>query len=154
MSRNPVSFKLTDVERSLLDSIAEEIGGGRPDALRYALVAARKELCLHATAAEAFIERLRASMDDNATMVVQLDDSWTPTVTVDGVPRKDIYVPYDVIGLGPGENFLKLYLGDPESEVRIFIGLMPTRSGVPLVIDAEDLAADMAPRAVAYFVAA
>jgi hypothetical protein len=51
--RTPVSFKLTDIERDLLDSIADELGGGRPDALRYALVAARKQLGLYATAAEA-----------------------------------------------------------------------------------------------------
>ena len=152
MARTPVSFKLTDTERALLDSIAEEIGGGRPDALRYALVAARKQLGLYAAAAESFIDGLRASMDDDATIVIQLDDMLTPRVTVDGAPREDIYVPAEVIAIGPNEHFLRLYLADLHSDVRIEVGLMPARAGVPLLINAEDLSPDMAPRAVAYFV--
>lgn len=149
---HPVSFKLTDTERSLLDSIADEIGGGRPDALRYAILAARKQLGLYATAAEAFIDALRASIDEDATIVIQLDDTFTPRASVDGVVRDDIYIPYTPISLGPDEHFLKLYLGDLASEVRIFLGLMPLRTGVPLTITPEDLHPDMAPRPVAYFV--
>lgn len=152
MPRTPVSFKLTDIERALLDSIADEIGGGRPEALRYALVAARKQLGLYASAAESFIDGLRASMDDAATIVIQLDETLTPRVTVDGIPREDIYVPSEAISIGPGEHFLRLYLADVDSEVRIPVGVMPARTGVPLLINAEDLSPDMAPRAVAYFV--
>jgi hypothetical protein len=150
MVRTPVSFKLSDTERKLLDSIADELGGGRPDALRYAMVAARKQLGLYATAAEAFVDALRASMDADATIVIQLDDTLTPQVTVDGRPR-DIYVPFEVISIGPDEQFLKLYLADPHSDVRIAVGVMPARTGIPLFINAEDLSPDMSPRPVAYF---
>jgi hypothetical protein len=152
MTRTPVSFKLTDTERGLLDSIADEIGGGRPEALRYAIIAARKQLGLYATAAEAFIDGLRASMDEDATIVIALDDTFTPRATVDGIPRSDIYIPSEGLNLGPDEQFLKLYLADVTSEVRIFLGLMPLRTGVPLMIAAEDLHPNMAPRPIAYFV--
>lgn len=40
--------------RALVDSIADEIGDGRPGALHYALVAARKQLGPCAPAPEAF----------------------------------------------------------------------------------------------------
>jgi hypothetical protein len=51
-------------------------------------------------------------MDDDATIVIELDGTLTPQVTVDGAPR-DIYVPFEVISIGPDEQFLKLYLADP-----------------------------------------
>jgi hypothetical protein len=151
MAKTPVSFKLDDVERKLLDSIAAEVGGSRSDALRYALSAARKELGLYGRDAEAFIARLRASMDDESTIAVQLDDTWTPFVTVDGVRRDDIYVP--TVGVRfDAEDFLRVFLGDRDNDVRIFVGVLPLRSGVPLKFSARDLKADMRPRPVAYFV--
>jgi len=151
LPKSPVSFKLTEVERQLLDSIAVAIGGGRPDALRYALGAARRKLGLYAQTAEAYIAGLRATIDDDASLVIELDDSWSPVVSVDGVRRDDIYIPCSAVNLGAEGDFFKLYLGDPASDVRIFVGLMPARSGVQLVISADELRADMAPRAIAYF---
>lgn len=151
LPKSPVSFKLNEVERQLLDSIAAAIGGGRPDALRYALAAARKELGLYAKTAEAYVAGLRTTIGDDAALVIELDDSWSPLVSVDGVRRDDIFVPCSAVNLGAEGDFFKLYLGDPASDVRIFVGLMPARSGVQLVIAADELRADMAPRAIAYF---
>lgn len=148
----PVSFKLSEIERKMLDSIVRELDSSRSDALRYALSAARNQLGLRTRDAEAFIDRLREGMKDNATISVQLDDTWTPFVTVDGARREDVYVPTLVVNLGAAGDFLQVYLGDEKSDVRIFLGLLPMRSGVPLVISAKDLTPGMQPRPVAYFV--
>jgi len=148
----PVSFKLSEIERKMLDSIVRELDSSRSDALRYALSAARNQLGLRTRDAEAFIDRLREGMKDNATISVQLDDTWTPFVTVDGARREDVYVPTLVVNLGAAGDFLQVYLGDEKSDVRIFLGLLPMRSGVPLVISANHLTPGMQPRPVAYFV--
>jgi hypothetical protein len=84
-----------------------------------------------------------------------LDDKFDPYVTVDGAVRNDLYVTglateFQDRATGQPEDYVWIYIGDLDSDVRLRIALFPARMGVTLAVPVTELTPDMRPRPVAW----
>lgn len=148
-AKTVTSIELKAEEVALLDKIKAEAGApSRSAVLRMALGAYEN----YRRAARSFVEAVRDRFDADAYMVVELDHHFDAFASVDGERQDDIYVPIRHITFD-GEDFVEVFIGDPHptSTVRILLGMLPLRSGVPLAFPLRELTPDMRPKAVAYF---
>jgi Arc/MetJ-type ribon-helix-helix transcriptional regulator len=104
--------------------------------------------------AEDFVAEFRARFDTDAYVAVELDDEFDAFMRIDGERQADVYLPTRHVEFSDGSHYVEVYLGDPhpKSSVRIELGLLPLRSGVPMSFALRELDIDMEPRTVAYFV--
>jgi hypothetical protein len=155
----PTSFKLTDADLGVLDEIADlrgmKRGQHRAAVIRESTIHYRNTLLARREAGEPFIASMRKKFGDDAVLSVSLDDGFDPIVRVDGHDRDDVHVATLAVkmrdGQGFEEDFVRLYLADPDSDFRLLLGFMPVMSGVWLSVPIADLHPEMRPRAVAYF---
>jgi hypothetical protein len=155
MAEHNITVKLNDVEFRLLRELEEKLGS-RTHVIRIALRELRKARGDYEAAAQAFIDQLKSKLPEEATLRFELDEQFDPFLTVDGERCEDIYVAgqvktFEDQATGAGEDFVVVAIGDPASDIRILLGMLPLRTGVPLIVPLDELKADMRPRAVAYF---
>lgn len=148
-----ITVKLNDSEFRLLEELEEKMGS-RTHVIRTALRELRKARGDYQAAAQAFIDRLKADLPEDAALRFELDEQFDPFLIVDGERREDIYVVgqatiFEDRATGAGEDFVVVAIGDPASDVRIVLGILPLRTGVPLIVPVEELSSTMRPRAVA-----
>ena len=153
-SRNH-TFKLTDDDAELLDSLASSMRTSKTSVVREALRALDRWHGDYRASAQAFIDQLRADLGNEAVLVFHIDDQFEPYVTVDGERRDDIYVVGQATefverGTGIREDYIWVFIGDRNSDVRLQIALFPIRSGVTLALPVSELTPDMQPRPVAW----
>ena len=155
MATKNTTFKFKDADLELIDGLARDMGCSRTQVLRIAVRDLRKARGLYLDTATAFIASLKAKFGEEADLRVELDEYFDAFASVDGVRRDDIYTPSIPTTYrddeGNEEDFAKVYLGDPQTDVRILLGLLPLRSGVPLVLGLEELEPNMSPKAAAWF---
>jgi hypothetical protein len=147
---NPqVNLRLGQGDVSLLDELATGLSLSRSDTVRFALHQLRRSDPVRRR--NAFAESLRERFGADAVLRVELDESFNAFGTVDGQPRTDLYLPTQGARFGD-DDFVQVWLGDPDTDdVRLFLGMIPARSGVPLVVPLAELSAGMRPRAVGWF---
>jgi Arc/MetJ-type ribon-helix-helix transcriptional regulator len=145
-----VNLRLGDASVQLLDNLAEGLGLSRSETVRYALH--ELERSKPAERRNRFADSLRKRFGRDAALRVELDDDFAALATVDGQHRDEVYVFEQATRFGD-EDYVQLWIGDPETDdVRIFLGIVPARAGVPIIVQLSELSAAMKPRAVAWFV--
>jgi hypothetical protein len=156
MATKNTTFKFNDVDLEILDELAADLQCSRTQAVRVAVTALRKTRGLHREALERLIAKLKAPYDEDAVMTIALDDQFDALATING-DRLDIYLPTHVStwvdAAGRHEDYLMVYLGDPDSDARLAVaGLFPLQAGLSVSFALSDLSPDMRPRPVAWFV--
>jgi hypothetical protein len=157
LATKTTSFKFTDTDLELIDSLSSDMGCSRTQAIRIAVRDLRKARGLYVEKADAFVASLRAKYPEDAILSVELDSGFDAFASIDGVRQDGIYIasmPEDLrYGEGAVEHFVAVSIGDLSSDVRILLGLLPMRTGVPLHLPLARLEPDMNPVAAAYWVA-
>lgn len=155
----PTSFKLTDHDLGVIDEVADlrgiKRGQHRASVIREATVHYRNWLLARREAGEPFLATLRERFGADAIMSASLNDNFDPIVRIDGRDRDDIDIATLPVKLRDGqgfeEDFVRLYLGDPDSDFRLLLGLVPLIADVWLTVPLTELHPEMRPRAVAFF---
>lgn len=148
---NPqVNLRLDHADVQLLDEMAQGLALSRSDTVRFALHQLRQSDPVKRR--NRFAQSLRERFGQDAVLRVELDDTFNVVGTVDGQRHADLYLPSQATRFGD-EDFVQVWVGDVAGDdVRIFLGVLPARSGVPLVVPLAELSPAMRPRAVAWFV--
>lgn len=143
------SIELSAEQVEWLDELKTEAGAASRSAVIRMALGAYED---YRKAAKRFVRDLQGRFDEDAYVVVELDDNFDPFVRIDGRHKPDIHTSLLPVKLGH-EDFVYVFIGDPHptSPVRIQLGLLPLRSGVPIAFPLRELDLDMQPRAVAYF---
>ncbi len=148
------TFRFSDLDTRLQEELANHWGVSRTQALRQAVDIARKEEGLYKSSAEAFLTKLRDRFEPEAELTVELDERFDAFAKVDDERQSDLYLPTLATILDDGEiveDFVRVYLGDPNGDTRLLLGLLPLRTGIRLSVPIEELKPDMPPRPVAYW---
>jgi hypothetical protein len=142
-------MRLSEGELAVLDQLADGLGLTRSETVRLAIHELGRSEPVKRR--DRFAESLRERFGREAQMRIELDERFDAVVTVDGVPCPDLYVPTLHTQFGQ-DHFVQIWLGDVAADdVRLFLGMIPARTGVPLTVPLADLSAAMQPRAVAWF---
>lgn len=150
MANPQVNLRLGPADVELLDELATGLSLSRSDTVRFALHQLRQSDPVKRR--NLFAESLRERFGRDAVLRVELDDSFDAFGTVDGQRGNDLYLPTQATRFGD-DDFVQVWLGDRDTDdVRIFLGVLPAHSRVPLVVPLAELSAAMRPRAVAWFV--
>ena len=150
MPRDQVNLRLPGAEIAALDQLADALNLTRAETVRFALRHLRESDPVQRR--NRFAASLRARFGREAALKIELDDAFAPVASVDGRVVPDLYVPAQATRFGD-EDYVQIWIGDPATDdVRIFLGVLPARSGVPLVIPLAEMSAGIRPRAAAWFV--
>lgn len=147
-----VNLRLDHVATQLLDQLANGLGLSRSETVRFALHELHQSDPIKRR--NRFAESLRQRFGRDAILQVQLDEGFDAFAVVGGQRYDDLYVFAQATRFGD-EDFVQIWIGDVAADdVRIFLGLLPLRTGIPLVVPLAELSAGMRPRAAAWFVGA
>jgi predicted transcriptional regulator len=128
MTKNS-TFKLTDDELAILEQLADEMRCSRTDVIRKALKELQHLRQKRRATADAFVEKLFDGLSENSTLMIGLDENLEPYATVDGRDaRPDIVVTGHRISVG-GEEYVRVLLVDPGSELRLDAGVIKASTG-------------------------
>lgn len=152
MPNRQVNLRLNDADVLLLDELALGLGLSRSDTVRFALHHVRQSDPVRQR--NEFAASLRERFGSDAVLRVELDDTFAPVGSVDGKVREGLYLPIQPARFGD-DDMVQVWIGDQaDGDVRIFLGVLPARTGVPLKVPLAELSAAMRPRAVAWYVEA
>jgi hypothetical protein len=147
-----VNLRLDHAAVRLLDELADGLALSRSETVRFALHQLHQSDPIKRR--NRFAESLRRRFGNEANLRVELNEKFDPVAIVDGERCDDLYVFAQPARFGD-EDYAQVWIGDTAADdVRIFLGMLPYRAGVPLVVPLVELSAGMRPRAVAWFVGA
>jgi len=147
-----VNLRLDHATIHLLDELANGLGLSRSETVRFALHQLHQSDPIKRR--NRFAESLRQRFGRDTILRVELDDQFDAFAVVDGQRHDDLYVFAQPTRLGD-EDFVQIWIGNVAADdIRIFLGLLPLRTGIPLVVPLAELSAGMRPRAAAWFVGA
>jgi predicted transcriptional regulator len=134
MATRNTTFKLSDDELALLGQIADRMRCSRTDVIRTALTQLDRMQRERSAAANAMIKGIFASVPEGSTLMIGLDDNMQPYATIDGRERRD---DLKLVGRGisnRGEDYIQVTLVDPDSDMKLEVGVIQVRTGGWLAI--------------------
>jgi hypothetical protein len=147
-----VNLRFDQAAVQLLDELAEGLALSRSETVRFALHQLHQSSPIKRR--NRFAESLRKRFGNDAALQVELDEKFDPVAIINGERCSDVYLFAQATRLGD-EDCVQIWVGDVATDdVRIFLGVLPLRMGVPLVVPLASLSAGMRPRAVAWFIGA
>lgn len=84
---------------------------------------------------------MRDRFEPEAELTVELDERFDAFAKVDDERQSDLYLPTLATILDDGEiveDFVRVYLGDPNGDTRLLLGLLPLRTGIRLSVPIEE----------------
>lgn len=134
MASPNTTFKLSEEDQALLERLAAEIGCSRTQVLRFALAHLDELAHERRAKARAFIEQLFHRVPPGSTLMVGLGNDFEPYLTIDGKDRlEDISLIGRRVRSGKDE-FVQVFLVEPESNVRVKVGAIQADTGGWLAI--------------------
>jgi hypothetical protein len=148
MALQTTTLKLSRTDLERLDQLVSLTGAhSRSEVVQKALAIyeAQRER------SQDFVAEFKSRFDEDAWVSVELDENSDPLMRIDGRPQLDVYLPTQIVRFKDGTEVAEVFLGDLESSVRIYLGVLPVgRAGIPLSFPLKKLSFDMKPVATAW----
>ena len=130
------TIRFTQVEADLLEQSAAAHNMSVSDVVRQAIVQWRENVGDRAAALDAWVNRLLAEHGAHAVLAVRVNDRFSVDVEVDGREPDD----FDAQAVFDGAKQVQLWVGDPATDARAFLGRVPAISGAGVVIPLRSVA--------------
>jgi hypothetical protein len=124
------TFKLSEETLSLLQDLADDLGTSRTEAIRIALRDFQQTRAARRAHAEQFVRRMFERVPSGSTIMIGLDeDTLEPFATIDGRQRRNDITVVGQRVVARNDEFVQVYVVDPNSELKLAVGAIQARRG-------------------------
>jgi Arc/MetJ-type ribon-helix-helix transcriptional regulator len=129
------TIRFSKVEADLLERSARAHGMNVSDVVRAAVIHWREHVGDRSAALEAWTRRLIDEYGDAALLTARVNDHFGLDVEVDGDDPGDFVAE----AVFDGRSQVQLWVGDPDTDARAFLGRVPALAGVAIVVPLRSL---------------